>query len=507
MPGKRINRQQVEFYMNTRKENNTQALSALKAGISERSGRRIEKGQWQANGKKRDWLTRPDPLSEVWVSECVPLLENNPDLSGVILLEYLQDKYAGQYPDKLLRTIQRRIKTWRALSGPEKPVIFRQSRSPGQQGISDFTQLKDIGITVNGSVFKHLLYHFRLTFSGWSYMKVIQGGESFTALAEGLQEALWRLGAAPQEHRTDSLSAAFRNTQRPQTDDATQNYTALCAHYNLTPTRNNRGRGHENGAIESPHGHIKRRIKHSLALRGSQDFESVAAYQHWLETVVQQHNQRNAKALAVERPHLQALPRFKTCDFTEVMARVRSSSTIDVCRVTYTVPSRLTGEYLRVHLYHDRLECFLGATHVIDLNRIYPCSKTQRAKQVDYRHVIHSLVKKPQAFRYSQLRDDLLPNEAYRQIWQHVDRALCARSACKFMVGLLHLAASHDCEQRLSETVLDEIAQNKPLSLSRLKQRYCPVHTPVPEMVVEQHALSEYDRLLAAQAAPEGRHA
>ena len=450
--------------------------------------------------------TRLAPLSEVWASECVPLLENSPELSGIILLEYLQDKYTGQYPDKLLRTLQRRIKKWRALSGPDKPVMFRQSRGPGQQGISDFTQLKDISITIKGVEFKHLLYHFRLAFSGWSYMKAIQGGESFSALAEGLQEALWRLGGVPQEHRTDSLSAAFRNTRQPRTDDITQNYEAFCAHYHLTPTRNNRGKGHENGAIESPHGHIKRRIKHSIALRESHDFESVAAYQNWLEGVVGQHNRRNAKALAVERPHLQALPAFKSCDFTEVVARVSSSSTIDVRRVTYTVPSRLEGEHLRVHLHHDRLECFLGTTHVISLTRVHPGRKTKRARQVDYRHVIHSLVKKPQAFRYSQLRDDLLPNESYRQIWTYVDQQFCAREACQFMVGLLHLAATQDCEAALAQVVLEEIAHGKKLSLSRLKQRYGLAQAPVPKVVVNQHSLAMYDRLLTAQAVTEESH-
>ena len=137
--------------------------------------------------------------------------------------------------------------------------------------------------------------------------------------------------------------------------------------------------------------------KHSCCVRRT-TLCSASAYQQWLEGVVRQHNQRNAKAISVERPYLQALPTYKTTDFTEVMVRVSSSSTIDVRRVTYTVPSRLEGECLRVHLYHDQLECFLGATHVIRLARVYPTGKTQRAKQVDYRHVIHSLVKKATSF-------------------------------------------------------------------------------------------------------------
>jgi len=112
--------------------------------------------------------------------------------------------------------------------------------------------------------------------------------------------------------------------------------------------------------------------------------------------------------------------------------------------------------------------------------------------------VIHSLVKKPQAFRYSRLRDDLLPNAAYQQIWQHVNQHLSAKAACKFIVGLLHLAATYECEGVLANTVLDAIAQGKSLSLPRLKQRYCQDDTSLPDVRVQQHDLSSYDRLLPA---------
>ena len=241
-------------------------------------------------------------------------------------------------------------------------------------------------------------------------MKVIEGGESFTALAEGLQEALQRLDGAPLEHRTDSLSAAFKNLSREAQEDITARYESFCKHYSMKATRNNPGASHENGSIESPHGHLKRRIEQALVLRGSCDFKSTHAYQDFIDSVVQQHNRRNAKAIKIERHALQALPKHNAIDYTEVSATVSCASTIDVRRVTYTVPSRLQGETLHVRLYHDRLACYLGQQHVVTLNRIYPTGKTNRARQVDYRHVIHSLVKKPQAFRYSQISYDLLPN-------------------------------------------------------------------------------------------------
>ncbi len=268
--------------------------------------------------------------------------------------------------------------------------MFRQEHVPGRLGLSDFTKLKKVGITLQGKPLDHLLYHFRLAFSHWSHMKVILGGESYAALAEGLQEGLWRLGGVPLEHRTDSSSCAFKNMAQESKEDLTARYEQLCDYYQMKPTRNNQGAKHENGSVESSHGHIKRRIKQALLLRGSCDFKSVESYQDFIDTVVNQHNRRNVKAMMVEHDKLQPLPTQKTIDYTEICATVSSSSTIDVHRVTYTVPSQLQNEVLRVRLYHDRLECYLGVKKVCQLSRVYPTSRSTRARQINYRHVIHS---------------------------------------------------------------------------------------------------------------------
>lgn len=499
MPGIWITNRQVELYMQSRKEGLIQIASAAKAGISERSGRNIEHGIRQEPGLARSAIrTRPDPLLSVWESELVPMLEQLPMLQPITILEYLQDKYIDNngnpiYPDNLLRTLQRRIKIWKAIHGPKKEVMFRQEHIPGRLGLSDFTKLKKIVITVQGKPLEHLLYHFRLAFSHWSHVKVILGGESYTALAEGLQEGLWRLGGAPLEHRTDSLSSAFKNLTQDAKDDLTLRYEQLCQHYQMKPTRNNPGAKHENGSIESPHGHIKRRIKQALLLKGSCDFISIESYQDFIDAVVNQHNRRNAKAIVVEHDKLQTLPCHKTIEYTEVCATVSSSSTIDVRRVTYTVPSQLQNEVLRIRLYHDRLECYLGVKQVCRLSRIYPTGKTTRARQVDYRHVIHSLVKKPQAFRYSRLRDGLLPSLTYRQIWQSINNNMDPRLACKFIVGLLHLAATEDCEVALGEAVMQKILKNQPLRLSDFQNQFRK-NTAPPSFAVIQHALKSYDK-------------
>lgn len=498
MPGEWINPRQVERYMKARRKGHSQANAAAKAGISERSGRAIEQDKrTDPTKKERHWRTRPDPLAAVWERELKPMLERTPTLQPITLLEHLQTQYPDEYPDSVERTLQRRVKMWNALYGPDKEVMFRQIHEPGKQGISDFTRLKGIAITIAGKPFEHLLYHFRLVYSHWSSVKVIQGGESYPALAEGLTEALQKLKGAPREHRTDSLSAAFKNLSRADQEDITARYDALCRHYGMTATRNNRGKGHENGSVESSHGHIKRRIEQALLLRGNRDFPSIPAYQAFIDEVVARANQRNAKAINLEREALLPLPETSATDYSELRAVVSSSSTIEVRRVTYTVPSRLQGEVLTVRLYDDRLVCYLGRQHVINLQRIHIHGNTKRGRQVDYRHVIHSLAKKPQAFRSSQLRDDLLPNAIYRSIWEAVDQMMSPKEASKFMVGLLRLAALHDCEKPLGEAVLAALNEGKSLSLLAFQKQFCKTPDSVLQDIQITHLpLERYNQLI-----------
>nr|WP_208022274.1 IS21 family transposase [Aestuariicella hydrocarbonica] len=480
--------------MTERKQGRTQIAAAAKASISERTARRIETGQLTTEpAPKRHWRTRKDPLADVWDCELVPMLEDNPELLPMTLFEYLCDNYPGQYDNSILRTLQRRIKSWKAKHGPAKEVMFRQTKEPGRLGLSDFTQLKGITITLLGQVFCHLLYHYRLTFSGWCYVKVICGGESFTALSTGLQNALWRSGGVPLEHRTDSLSAAFNNLA--EKEQLTERYQDLCRHYHLKPTRNNPGQSHENGAIESPHGHLKRRIRQALLLRGSYDFASLEDYQGFIDGVVSKINRQNRSRFEQERPYLQPLPKRRTQDYAEHRVLISRSSTFDLRRVTYTVPSRFISERLYVQLYDERLELFHGHEKVLVLPRAY-ASKTQRARQVDYRHVIDSLVKKPQAFRHSQLRDDLLPGPDYHRIWRHIDETLPPHKACRYIVRLLHLAATEQCESALGRYVLKHIDRGELPSELQCRKHFSGDATVVPLIVTKQHALGDYDQLL-----------
>ena len=236
MSGKLINEIQRRIYMSLRNQGKAQITSAAKAGISERSGRRIENNEiLPGNKPPRHWRTRQDAFADIYESEIVPMLINSPDLKLKTLFEYLQDTYPGQYCDSKERTFQRKIKKWKAQYGKGKEVMFLQHQVPGRMGLSDFTTLKKVIISVNGEPLPHILYHFRLAYSGWCHIKVILSGESFSALSEGFQDALWRLGGVPLEHRTDSLSAAFKNMTKEAMEDATNRYTTLFSHYNIKP--------------------------------------------------------------------------------------------------------------------------------------------------------------------------------------------------------------------------------------------------------------------------------
>jgi transposase InsO family protein len=504
LPGQHITQKQRNLYMKSRHSNLTQETSAAKAGVSVRSGRRIEK-QPSPVKQQRHWKTRKDPFEAVWASELVPLLAKEPSLTGLTLWEYLDERYPDQYPYGTLRTLQRRVKHWKATQGPDKPVIFRQALPAGQQGLSDFTH-PNSEITIAGEPFPHLIYQFRLAFSGWRFAHIVQGGESYSALAEGLQKALRKAGGAPQEHRTDSLSAAYVNDHEKQR--LTQAYQGVCQHYGMTPSTNNVGVSHENGAIETAHGSLKHRIDQAIKLRGSADFESIAAYQALINRCIGRLNRYSASRFQEEQKALQPLPTDDFIDFTELTVKVTTSSTISVKRGLYTVPSRLIGETLRIHLYHDRLTGFVGQTQVLTLQRVYPKSANGRARQIDYRHVIHSLAAKPQAFRFLKFRDELLPDSTWRQLWHWVDQQLPQREACKWMVGVLRIAADHHCQDQLGRELLEQAQQHALPNLKTLQDRYLDQQNS-PDMRAKQHDINEYDGLLegawATATAPGGQ--
>lgn len=494
MPGKHLSKRQVNLYMSNRKQaNHTQIISAAKAGISERSARRIDSGKHQTTQGPRAYKTRKDPLMGLFETLLVPLLKANPQLQPITLLEVLQEHDSSNFDCSHLRTLQRRTKRWRAKHGPDQEVIFRQEHIPGLMGISDYTSANQLKITLLGEPFNHLLYHYRLVYSGWTYAQVILGGESFESLSSGLQNALWRCGGVPLTHRTDSLSAAFNNHYEQET--LTVSYDGLCRHYHLKGTRNNKGIAHENGAIESSNGHLKRKIEQRLLLRGNRDFKDLSEYESFITGIVSKINRQCRTRFDQEKVHLGVLPERRTHDFSELYVKVTSSSTITVKRVVYTVPSRLIGTRLLVHIYYDHLRLFYGHESTLELARVYAPSKS-RARSVDYRHVIHSLAKKPNAFKHSQLRDDLIPQGDLRILWVRMTLSGVTDQDCHYMVGLLLLAHNYNCEKALGRYVLSADELGKRVSINHCRKRFGPDRIEIPVVVSQQHVISSYDSLL-----------
>ena len=474
-------------------------IAAARSGFSTATAYRIEHDPHLPSQQKAPrGRRRPDPLAAVWDSEIVPLLKSTPGLRPVAIFDELRRRHP-EIGAGIRRTLERRIRTWQALNGAEQDVIFRQEHPPGRLGLSDFTAMGDHGITIAGVRLDHRLYHFRLAFSGWEHAHAVLGGESFVALAEGLQNALWALGCAPLLHRSDSLSAAFRNLDPDTRQDQTRRYEALCAHYGMEPTRYNRGLAHENGSIESPHGHLKQAVEDALLLRGSRDFDTLEAYRRFLAEIVGRRNARLKKRLALERSVLQALPDRRTTDYEETIVTVTSTSGFTLRKVFYSVPSRLIGHRLRVRLYDDRLECFLGATPLMTLRRGRPHPSGKHGHVVDYRHIIHALRRKPMALLNLVYREQLFPRPAYQRAFEALLEGSGEKRACRTMVGLLALAHERACEAELAQAIEAEIAAGRLPDLDSLGRRFAPDPAAIPEITIAAVPLHLYDELGAVQ--------
>jgi transposase InsO family protein len=496
VPGKRITDLQVNRYKELRSQHSQEA-AAVKAGISVASARRVESAVMLPSQRSpRHWRTRTDPLAAVWDADVLPMLEGAPSLMAVTVLEELQRRHPERFPDSILRTLQRRLSQWRAEHGGEREIFFAQEHPPGRLGLSDFTVADELNITLCGMAFPHRLYQFALAHSGWRHARVVLGGESFQSLAAGLQDALWMAGGVPQEHRTDSLSAAFNNLAERET--LTTRYEELCEHYGMRPTRNNLGVSHENGAIESRQGSLKRTLDQGLLLRGSREFADLAAYEQFLAETVRRLNARCARLWEAERASLKRLPARRTADFEEVDARVSKFGVFTAKRVLYTVPSRLCGHRLKVRLHSAHLEAWLGGVKVFECDRLYPSATDRHPKRIDWRHMLPGLKRKPGAFARWVLRDAMFPRSEYAQAWQQISEQVPERAACQLMVALLDLADRANVVVELAAELNMLFERGMLPDIDVLRERFAPRPSVMPDVVVLLPSAAVYDELLEA---------
>ena len=496
MPGKRLSDLQMTKYKQLRGRHSQEA-AAIKTGISVATARRIESMVSLPSQKPvRHWRTRADPFDEVWEMEVVPMLQGAPTLMAVTVLEELQRRHPERFEDAVLRTLQRRIRQWRAEHGDEREIFFAQEHPPGRLGLSDFTVADELGVSIAGEVLAHRLYQFAFAHSGWRHACVVLGGESFQALTAGLQEALWMAGGVPEEHRTDSLSAAFNNLA--EQEELTARYRELCAHYDLRASRNNPGVSHENGSIESRQGTLKRALDQALLLRGTREFATIEVYGQFIAETVRRLNARCTRAWEVERASLRPLPARRTVDFEEVDSRVSKFGLITVKGVLYSVPSRLIGHRLKVRLHSAHLEAWLGGVKVFECERLRGSVQTRHPKRIDWRHMLPSLRRKPGAFARWVLRDAMFPRSEYAQARERMSKQLSERAACRLMVDLLDLADRANVVAELAGVLgsLDE--RDEVPSIEALREQFAPRPTWMPVVQVVLPAAAVYDELLEA---------
>ena len=460
------------LFRKERAKGTTQKVAAARAGMCERTARKYERaGKLPSQMKRpRTWRTRQNPFEEDW-PWVVEQLERDPALQGTTLFALLCARHPDRYRPTQVRTLQRHMATWKALHGPEREVIFEQIHTPGERAQSDFTHMEDLEVTIAGTPFPHLVYHLVLTYSNAEAISVCFS-ETFEALAEGIEKALWQLGGVPLMHRTDHLSAAIHQEGGGH-ETFTQRYEALMRHYGMQPTWNNAGVAHENGDVEQSHYRFKEAVDQALRVRGHRDFPTRVAYEHFLQDLVRQRNQTRQKRFALERAVLRPLPHAPLVPCREVRVTVSRFSTIQISGNTYSVPSRLIGSQVIVRMRAETLECYLGTQLVITLPRLV--GKQQHS--INYRHLIWSLVRKPGAFAAYRYRDDLFPRLCFRQAYDQL-RGQVPMRADKEYVRVLHLAAT--TSEAEVETALQLLAESGNLpTFDAVRDLVCVPHIPV----------------------------
>jgi hypothetical protein len=475
-------------------------VAAARAGMdgkTARKYRRLGKLPSEVKPMDRDWRTHPDAFAEVW-HELEALLQVNPRLQAKTLFADLKRRYPGRFAEGQLRTLQRRLKRWRAENGPAKEVFFAQVHHPGRLGASDFTHCTDLGVTINGSSFAHMIYHFVLTYSNWETGTVCFS-ESYESLSEGLQNALWELGGVPQLHRTDRLTAAVQpGVEGPEAFK--RRYEALLRHYDLRGQAIQAGKGNENGDVEQRHHRFKVAVDQALMLRGSRDFPGRDGYTAFLRQLFRQENAGRAARLAEERVLLRPLPghRLEACKRLKV--RVDSGSTMRVENNVYSVPSRLIGEWVEARLYAERVEVFYAQKRVEEMPRLRGRGK----HRIEYRHVIDWLVRKPGAFADYRYRADLFPSSRFRMAYDLLLERQPERAAKEYL-RILHLAA-RESEAAVEAALACLLDAGEPLNVDAVKERlrqHDPIR-PATEVTVGPVDLAVYDALLECKEADDG---
>lgn len=485
---------QVRKLMEELKKHGKTGLAAARAGLDRKTAAKYrDAGKLPSEMKApRNWRTREDPFEEVWPVIRSKLVDA-PELEAKTLFEWLQAEHPDVFGEGQLRTLQRRVRDWRAIEGPDKEVYFAQRHVPGDAMQTDFTWCNELEVTIGGQPFEHMLCHPVLPYSNWEWVTICHS-ESMAAIKRGLQGALFELGRVPTWHQTDNSTAATHDLADGKRGFNAE-YRALVEHFGMKPRTIEPGESHQNGDVEALNGALKRRLEQHLLMRGSRDFESVEQYETWLRGVVRAANALRQTRLTEELSTMRPLVVERLKEFTEEDVLVTSWSTVRVKHNTYSVPSRLIGQTLKVHIYDERLELRYGDSLQLTVPRLMG----RNGHCINYRHIIWSLVQKPGAFAQYRYREELFPSLIFRRAYDALAERHTGRKADLEYLRVLHLAAS--TMESAVEVVLERLLAASDLrDADQVKLAVSPSRAEVPDLSTEPIDLSAYDMLLSEVA-------
>ena len=433
----------------------------------------------------RNSSKRTDIFDGVW-EEIAEMLSVDPGLQVKTLMQMLMDRDEC-FTWGHLRTLQRRVRDWRALKGPDLDVKFRQLHKPGKQSQSDWTHCNELKVTIDGAFFPHMLFHFMLPYSRWE-TAYISFSESFENLVSGYVRAITELGAVADEHRTDNLTAAV--TTHGSSAVFTERWQSVMDHYGVQPSKNNPGESHENGSVEKSHHLLKSEMDQALRLRKSREFVSVAEYERFIRRTLDKRNRGRRARLAEEMEIMKNPPARAWNEAVEERVVVNAFSLITVSKALYTVPSRLIGYELRALVYAEVVRLFLGNTLVIEMPK-----QQAGGRRINYRHLVAHLIRKPGAFANYVFRDDLFPSLVFRAAYDRLLEKKPER-ADKVYLAILHHAAMGS-EQDV-ETALELILGGGGTpSLEAVKELTYIKIGALPNICIPVPELFSYDELLS----------
>ena len=486
---RQINQLVIEF---NRKGN--LSMSAMKAGVTRKTARKYLKlgDPHDPPRVAHDWLTRPDEFAGVW-PEVEAMLAGAPELEALSVFELLVSRHPGRFRPGQLRTFQRRVRQWRALHGPDREIYFSQITQPGQVMQTDWTRAGELGITIGGEPYAHLLCHSVLIHSNWEWATRC-ASESLLAVRAGIQAALSRLGRVPRIWQIDNSSAATHQLRNDGGERCFNNdFVALAEHFGMEPRTINVGCPNENGDVESLNGHLKRRIRQHLLVRGGSDFASLELYDAFLFEVLMVANASRAEKLAEELAVMRELPPTVLPDYQEYEVRVSWQSTIRIKEMAYSVPSRLIGQKVRTRISETRIEVYCGREVVCTLPRRHG----RAGAVIDFRHVIAELVRKPGAFAGWRHRESLFPAVIFRRAYDRLVEHLGQQRGERDYLHLLKLAADTS-QVEVEEALAQVLEATGPFSLEATRRALPPRRFEPVDLAQPEPDLSDYDLLLEA---------